>query len=812
MAIRIEIIKTLLLLTILILLGIQIWDWADPYRLAAFAFILWILYLFKELIWEAIKSAFTPRYEYLFSASRKEREKTPWAFHGRQTEQHRLKRFLDSNPEGGAILVGGRRGSGKTRLVEEVLLPDRNFVNIERGPDIHYYKRVLLEKIENAPALLFFGLFLLCLPITLTWSGLRKRKPPKSPSRKLSISLPLIIPPLGKSSDDNKKHYPEQYRNLILQALAFALVHDVKYSKFARSALLLNFWTITRLKLQINQLRKFVHYTSVDDSTSTNFNIARKSVSLSAGKTVSGRLDISTAKLEMTLMTTFRLFTRADHKLIIVLDELDKLEADNGIQVEIADIMLYLKNLFSTSGVYTILIASHRQAMPFKDAITAKKDEPRLTLFRDVVMIESLDLLAFERLVKDKIKAIGDIKIEEEDMLTRLSHGLGIYTDYIPNELNRVFQRTFSRMDFIDDWLKRELGARYTPEMMLLRECVKYIYQSAEQEEHPDFNAIMYRLLCRASDNLLFGRVDHFSLNHIETVLYEGVDFEQDGNQVINSEQLMLDYTSQSRSVLGKPEAIKDFEAFSAFFRDIIRTALYRLAVFLERSGTIELQLTHPDQGVVRLAESSTTEKPILADWSEKAALAQNRHSPKEHGYINFINQLHIIFSGFIGDITPLADLMKNHQSLPIKLDKENDKVLVGQYGCEDFLMKWDLLYATTPEFYQIVANALVTKLGLTEYEFVAIEKLEDLEFEIKLLDKKIKLILMLSDKEYVPQEEGFYKIVVIQNGQTKKPLKATTKRRVFKITNGYLPVKECLDNLIIRIREAKTGSDLSGQ
>ena len=743
-----------------------------PGSLAAYIFgealIMWVIYLLKNFIEKLHRDGFGDIGNVLekMNAERDKRK-----FYGRRSEYRRLLRFL-SDPEGGSVLVAGHRGSGKTRLVNEVL-------------------RFEQTGLDRAPNLVFWVLLIPVSLVSAIWKTVGKRIEGKTTYQYLPIRVPLVV--LDSSGGDSaSSNRPEEYRSIILRAIAFALMDRARYRVVHRWLLLTRFWSITRLRLRIRSLKKFVDYTHLSDFKNTELSFSKNPALMSVKRALSGQVDLSDAKLEMVLSSIFRDLPSAGLKLVIILDELDKLYPDSGSANAPKELMLYLKDLFSTPFVHAIIIAGYLQGQHFARAAESRADNIDLTLFKDVIMVDALDPLKFEELAEAKIAGRGGIsENEEQRMLEKVVHGLGIYTGYIPGVLNNFLKRCDPYIEDVDILLSKELGTRYSDEMTLLRGYVNRIQgcivDGRYRIHHDDgrFNAVLHRIICQASESLVLDYGIHFSLEHPETMFYAEED-----PVILNS--FLQEYKEINHLEHKKPEAAQLFDSYIGVPRDALKQAMIWLVVFLERSGLIELDLSDAEKRIVRV---KSVDMAAAHNGLDPLRII-TKYSQEEGGQINHIRNLHLISSKFLGDTELIRSELEEH-NLPVSLTEK--KVEVGTMDANALFVDWRNIGSVIKGSENKLTGFMVDALGLANYATRTSVGSANIDIGIEVADKKLRVSFALSD-DWQNVTQGFNKVVIIKLPGVNLEGLSGAGYKQFDLSDGPGVVKSYLGNLATKL------------
>lgn len=386
-------------------------------------------------------------------------------FVGREHEKERLVAFLN-NDEGGSALVAGRRGSGKTTLLKTVLNSRER-----HGKLFNKYTRWTMNKT-------------------------------------IQVHIPLII--VNKSqADTEQRNQAEIYRSLILRSIVFALLTHInkrQYSKFVFSTKL--FLSIGIVK-KIKELEKYVEYLNLQRQFKTALGVGYKKIDINKENGYVGSIDLSDSKIEMLLYDLFQSFAH-EVEFVFVFDEMDKLEGT----VDIQEVVLYLKNLFSDTGVHAIFVCNENQGFEVLKYKDSSDDNKYATLFRETIIIKGIDPIDLKEFLAKRLT------VDDQHKLLAATAGVGIVTDNYPIRVNSILHKNDNNLDRLLEDISEIIGDSADGYKTAGRLFVNFVYAKYKKKHNLDYNHLLYKILCEVSDIIVGQQSKYFNANELSTILY----------------------------------------------------------------------------------------------------------------------------------------------------------------------------------------------------------------------------------------------------------------------------------------------------
>lgn len=454
--------------------------------------------------------------------------KRPKVFVGRESELARIARFFGSE-QGGAILVAGDRGSGKTSLVEEAI------IRLASG-DGRYERYVRYFR-----------------------------------KRRIIVRVPLIIP------DENIESVAAYYRSMLMRAITRGLEQDLlsrRWSKFD----LPNRWFRSIGYLQeVHRVVPFAKYTSLKSSKKRAFKLSGNVVNGGIDELTASELEVNDTVLEMALR---HLLTnnKSNHEFIFVIDELDKLNAQQH-SIHVEDIAMLLKNLFNETGVHVIFISDEPSLGRITEQIRNNPFCAERTLFKDTILLNQMHPVEFGELV--------DYHIGPTDAVTRRRHvaSLSYMTKMMPSEMERLQIQAGADVDSLVNAQRSVIGSfdySYASTMQLI---VNDVYTKYCGRHGQYYDRVLFKALCEAGNNLLHGLIAYVHWSSWLGLLYPSELFDDE-----DSERSMKNNNGYER-LDEEPDIIGLMTKLNSDDQGSIESALGELFVLVDRLDFLTLKL-----------------------------------------------------------------------------------------------------------------------------------------------------------------------------------------------------------------------------
>ena len=462
-------------------------------------------------------------------------------FFGRTQELERIERFLDE-PSGGAILIAGDRGSGKTTLIMKAL---------ERLRSQH--------------------------------GGARKYTFDKD----VVVHIPLIL------GTDASGDSPGYYRSLLMRTILRALDSDLRTRKYKHIDLPKRWFRSIGYVQSVQSMAPYAKYNSLNESMVSKLSLAPSGrVQAGAGieRALNGDIDISDASLEIKLRNLFSVYSGI-HNFVIVLDELDKLDLA-AARVQLEGIALFLKNLFSETDIHVIFISDEPPLGRILKKIASDPFCAEKTLFKDMILLNPLGPADFQELVLDEFPEITSITDQRQ-----LVHGLAYRTNMMPSELRR-FVRQNGRVEPLAR-LRSQLGGYSFNYRSTMQYYVSYVFDIEKGRYDEYHDRVLYKALVQAGENLLQTKVQYIKTSDYLTTLAITDDFRSNPDYELEVKGRNDWYEGFDHT--GFSEVLQQCKALVADEADHVSRSIAHLICLLDRKDWLTLEKTSRATGMLEL-------------------------------------------------------------------------------------------------------------------------------------------------------------------------------------------------------------------
>lgn len=478
---------------------------------------------------------------------------------GRDREIERIVRFLKIEG-GGSLLLGGDRGSGKTKLVNMAI--DR--YGVEAGFDRHQQVLGFLPK----------------NPRSLTMANIIK------------IHIPLII---IDSKDDKQKN---DYRSMLMRAMLIGLEADLARRYYSQVDLPKRWFSAIGYVQSVYALRPYAHYLKLSKNTSKTLGVSSNyAVTPAMQSALTAEIDLTDSTLEIKLRNMLTEYSRI-HTFIFIFDELDKLPPS----IELETIVLYLKNLFSETGVHAIFISSEKDLKRvMKKSSSESTPLEESTLFVDLVLLNNMKLDELTRLIKERVNINED---DPDTDINQLIYGLALRTNKSPNELNKFLARHGTEYNALIHGLKTELGNEKFSKFAVMQVFINHVLEKYTGLYDEHFDRLLEEALQQAGTIILEAEGALVHDINTRTLFYTSDYFTEAG--VTAAEALANEKKFKQGEDKYKPTSTPDIvERIDALNEDQCVSTLYaveHLVVLLNRADQLSITATDTNT-VVKLGK-----------------------------------------------------------------------------------------------------------------------------------------------------------------------------------------------------------------
>jgi AAA+ ATPase superfamily predicted ATPase len=666
-------------------------------------------------------------------------KKSNLKFVGREKQLERVSRFL-ADQQGGAVLIAGDRGSGKTSLVEKAIAEADK-------------KRGFLD------------------------GKVRKH----TLSRQIVVRIPLIIAP-----DNPEQSTASYYRSMLMRAITRGLEGDSLTRRYGWLDLPKRWYRSIGYMQSLHRLVPYAKYTSLTKNWSKRFSVSKSPFNGGLDVVTAAELEISDTVLEMNLRNLFSTYSE-QHDFILVIDELDKLSARTGSdKVKVEDIALLLKNLFNETGVHAFFVSDE----PTLGRITkAIKDNPfceEQTLFKDTVLLNQMHPDEFEELIKPFTKGA--------DTKTKLKHtaSLSLLTRMMPSEVKRFDLQHGGDMDRLVDNQKAQLGSYDYSYRATMQVYINHVYREYCGKHGYYYDRVLYKALTEAGNSLLDVSSNYFKWNQYITLLYPTALFANDTEERNFKNAAELDET-----IIGQqPTIITLIDELNSDEKSSISFAVGKLIVLLDRSGWLNLKLVDTTLIQVNAFYGDTFHIENL-DADIDGSL---RIKEEEQLIVDRINQFGHIYLTAIGQAL-WSNLWPTCIHIPNAHDGRGVKALDNPDNDYEHMLNvfWEALGEKIEEAPGEIAGAISAKINSQiKPPVVATHSIiNDYEIDITVNKKRVKVVISFGQRLNVATA-GYDKVLVLYEGEQLFPKNTNKAVKQFKMTKGW----QNLNSVLVQIVE----------
>ena len=431
----------------------------------------------------------------------------------RERELTRVIRFL-SMPGGGSLLLGGDRGSGKTTLIK---------ASIQRDKELQLEQRATFVR-------------------SISWL----RRYVKSPYIVINIPLIIISSLDAQGAQVNDEDLRERYRSLLMRAMLVGMEADLlkRYSKYSWLDLPQRWFRSIGYLQKVRSLKSYSHYLRLSKTTSQALSAPSSVLAIpTIQHALSAEVDLSDSSLEMKLRDLLEQYSKI-HKFIFIFDELDKLPAN----IKLENLVLYMKNLFSETGVYAIFVTDERALNRITSQASEKPPTELSTLFVDHLLLNNMSRSEFEEVIRNRVLGF------EEENVNELIAALSLRTKRSPHELSKVLVRNGNAYESLMSQLKTELGEKKFARYGVMQRFVDQIIELYNDlYDDPYYRRTLSEVLEEVSSILLSGDTKYIDQNDVKTLFYTTDSFAEDGFTYEQIAKAELDYKADR---VGEPSEI----------------------------------------------------------------------------------------------------------------------------------------------------------------------------------------------------------------------------------------------------------------
>lgn len=673
----------------------------------------------------------------------------------RVQEIERLVRFLD-HTQGGSLLLGGDRGSGKTKLIDIAI-------------NTHDKSRFINWS---------------CNPLPLYAQSKRLRS--LTMAKIVKIHIPLII--IDKKGGDSEQDIMAKYRSMLMRAILIGLEADLSKRHWGWLDLPMRWFRSIGYVQRVYAMKDYSHYLAVNKSASKGLSVSAFGLAPAMQNAITAEVDLTDSTIEIKLRDLLTQYSKI-HNFIFVFDELDKLPSD----IKLESIVLYLKNLFSETGVHAIFVSSEvdlkRIVQKANNGVPPNEES---TLFIDCVLLNNLRMDEFSTLVKDKV-----IVDQPDANMPELMSALSLRTRRSPHELNKVFIRYGDRYSKLIRGLKVELGAKRFARFGVMQLFIDHVHQVYSGRFDEYYDRFLYEALQRAGAILLESASTFVNVHDAVTLFYTSDEFTKDGiskEQALENEKAFKRDKQKNVPETTPAIVVKIKELLQGGLSDhyyTIEGAVGSLILLLNRTNCLPLRRTDSDQifQLKPIAEHSFTHAKIQTEKLE------TMFDPTE-GEADIFNEIRKYNAPFLS-----LTGQNIYGTLPMisALDHKNILNYNNIYSLANSGVAWEKLEEVATNARRKLLSALVEKIGAkTQAPIDA--SLVDYSSKSALITlgsgKKVRLIMLLAGQRLGKEPDVDKTFIFRGPGATRHRGKPQQAVKNFSMTNSWTSLDSNLDHV----------------
>lgn len=440
-------------------------------------------------------------------------------FYGREKEKRQLIDIV-TNRSSASLLVGGIRGVGKTTFIKSVLTG----LSLKKELNLEYAETNFSTSLnpENLPELVLKKL------IRALYYSLKKS------NKDILVDLRDLYEKTQYSnlSDGNSKEIIQYEAEL--QSKTKTLTLDISPFLIQGSLYIFTAYIIysvnpicgilfSLLILLLSLVKPNIFYSSIKEN--------KNSTQSKNQTTKSGKLDLSDDSMEIQLKNVLSQLKDNDHKIVFVLDELDKLSKRRGEMDHVKEIIEPLKNLFTLSNAIFIFIVDDTFFIKYLNERIDKPYEIDYTLFTDTLYIPILEYQdtcnLLENLVNTKIQA------SDQELFNRIKKYIAWESRNhifdIHNILNKFIEynedgKTFLSLNTSNQIKKGNIPIDWDITVNL-QNFIEAVYDEYKILHNYYYNERLYFALRYVSEELYNKHEVHVSINNYYSSLFEEKEF-----------------------------------------------------------------------------------------------------------------------------------------------------------------------------------------------------------------------------------------------------------------------------------------------
>ncbi|MDB5179428.1 MAG: hypothetical protein JWN12_60 [Candidatus Saccharibacteria bacterium] len=653
----------------------------------------------------------------------------------RTQEQERVQRFLLSE-QGGSLLLGGDRGSGKTTLVRASVQAAEQ----ERLDRMSPFSRVLS----------------------------RLRRLTKSPY--IFISIPLIVIDVSavEGTEPDQSRLNDSYRSLLMRAMLMGMEADLLRRYYSWLDLPQRWFRSIGYFQRITSLRSYSHYTKQTKTVTRALAVPASLMNSPALQdALSAEVDLSDSGLEMKLRDLLTQYSKL-HRFVFVFDELDKLPAS----IKLESLVLHLKNLFAETGVHAIFITDELALRRVMNQALAIPPSELTTLFVDHVLLNNMSRDEFEETVLKKVVNLPADKAGE------LIAALSLRTRRSPYELSKFLIRNGAEYSNLIAQLKSELGKKRFENLSVMQRLTDSVVEIYTNEHNdPYYRRILQTALEEVGTIIVGGSSKYVDQEVPSTIFYTTESFNEEGltPEAVFERELEFKH-SRKNSPAERPQIVDTISNLPEDQSVSVKLAIGTFLTLLDRSYILLLKKTehHDVLEIGRLVESNLSHERVnQIDMDKVFDLSKDEDA--------VLSKIEIFDRPYLG-------VSKKHiygQNKIVHRTVLNELVADSKYSLSNCRAEWGELKTVAKDTDRKLSRMLLGKVN--EFVTPGVGKYtatRNVSFITTANGRKFMFVTLIGNQRF-RQLPGYEKIFVVRDVSARSKMnKPTPEVKNFKMNN----------------------------
>jgi len=543
-----------------------------------------------------------------------------------------------------------------------------------------------------------------------------------------------------------------------------------RYSKYHWLDLPQRWFRSIGYQQKIHSLKSYSHYVSLNRTTTRALSGPSNLAAIpTVQQALSAEIDLSDSSLEMKLRDLLEQYSQI-HKMIFIFDELDKLPKE----INLEDLVLYMKNLFAETGVYAFFVTDENSLKRIIGMANTQPPTELSTLFVDHLLLNNMSGEEFEEVIRMRVFDVDESKFNE------LVAALTLRTHRSPHELSKVLIRTGSSYDSLIAQLKMELGevkfGRYGV-MQRLADYVSSLY--VDLFDDPYYRRTLSAALEDAGSIILASDSNYVDQTAPWTLFYTTELFSQEGQTKEQTDAIELSFKSDRGAAAPvMPAIVTTIEERSNEQSRTIYAAVATLLVLLNRTLMIASTKTiHPDALTIGQINFNQFTHANLDNIDLQKAFNLTENEEK------ILKKLRV-FNGAYKSLTGVNIYGEEHVISPLKID---DLGVAGKYSLSNVQARWREHESIAKSTDEMMISAFIEDVNKhINPQLVSYSRTKnDSTFELSSGDK-IHIITLFGRQPYKVFPDSKKTFILRDPSAIARQLKQTSQVKNFKMTDKW--------------------------